>query len=964
MFMVIHAGGMPFNGDTIPSGKSLGGSESAAYYMARELVALGHKVTVFTSSTDTGSWDGVRYEHYGPVSEQFPLGQAFHFYMQAPVDVLVVQRHPAAFLHGAQYNAKLRIFWLHDLALKRTAGPVNATLVQCDKVFTVSNWHKDQVSKTYNIDPEHIFATHNGMDYDALKDLEIKSYDEREPNSLLYSSRPERGLENLVRPGGIMEALPGHKLYVCGYDNTQPNMRAFYEALYARCEELPNVELLGHLGKRELYERENSVLLHVYPTTFEDTSCIVVLEAAACGTPLLGSNWSAVPETAKDSGAKLLNLKNGVVDGDRFVRQVMHLTQKGEWETRHNKALEKHQSWAQAAKGWVEEFIEMFAERTENSDTLVRHFKEHSDFAALKELAPKELPEWAKDEELLKAQNKAHHDYLYKMPHFPWYDPNIKQSPRFKILLQEFLAVDSKAPIVYDIGPSEGAMSLALASVLKDATFIGVDIEERNIDAYMKKAEEMGLKNASCHLHEDDEEENALIAKADVILLGEVLEHMIDPRSYIESLHARAKDGCKFICTTPYGLTDGAPDQASHHVPVHLHHFERADLFDMYGQLSDYNVTAVPTRALLGIYQQGHYVYSWTRRIGEAIGHIDWQRKFLIQAPRQTLSLCMIVKNAQHSIGKCIEKIGPFIDELVIGVDPSTTDKTREAILSLKHPKARLDMFMLDKPVLESGFDAARNQTVERSTKDWILWMDDDESLENGYVLRKYLRANPYYGYLVPQHHYAAFPAEKFKTDYPCRIFRNYRGIHFIGFVHEHPYSAMNKDVGKAIVPNDLAIMHTGYATEEIRRARFNRNFPLIQRDREDNPERILGKMLYLRDLSHVIRYTMERNGGVLTNAMIESANEVVELYREVLNEGGIRMAVDSLPFYSHAVQILGGGIAFAVAIDATKMSPNGGPILGDDKVVQGEFQNQKDIDSLVGLIIKDKTDVFGERYY
>ncbi len=38
MHIAMNVPGMPFNGDTIPSGKSLGGSESAGYYMAKALV--------------------------------------------------------------------------------------------------------------------------------------------------------------------------------------------------------------------------------------------------------------------------------------------------------------------------------------------------------------------------------------------------------------------------------------------------------------------------------------------------------------------------------------------------------------------------------------------------------------------------------------------------------------------------------------------------------------------------------------------------------------------------------------------------------------------------------------------------------------------------------------------------------------------------------------------------------------
>ena len=245
MIIAIWAGGMPFNGLTIPSGKSLGGSESGAYYMAKELANLGHNVVVFTNSQQGGAWDGVLYEYHGKVSEHFPLGDRFHMVMQAPYDVLVVQRHPLAFSH--MHNSKLNIWWLHDLALHRQSVTAQNHLCNIDQVLTVSEFHRQQVSKVYGIDENYITPTINAVDYESFKGLE--KY-EREPRSLVFGARPERGLENLVAEGGIMEMLKDCHLYVCGYDNTVPQMRAYYEYLWGRCEELPNVTNMGSLGKR------------------------------------------------------------------------------------------------------------------------------------------------------------------------------------------------------------------------------------------------------------------------------------------------------------------------------------------------------------------------------------------------------------------------------------------------------------------------------------------------------------------------------------------------------------------------------------------------------------------------------------------------------------------------------------------------------------------------------------------
>ena len=97
MFITMHCMGMPFNGETLEK-HSLGGSESACYYVAKELAARGHKVIVFTTNPEEGDWDGVRYRWMGNPTEASPMGERFGFYAEnTPQDVLIMQRHPHAF---------------------------------------------------------------------------------------------------------------------------------------------------------------------------------------------------------------------------------------------------------------------------------------------------------------------------------------------------------------------------------------------------------------------------------------------------------------------------------------------------------------------------------------------------------------------------------------------------------------------------------------------------------------------------------------------------------------------------------------------------------------------------------------------------------------------------------------------------------------------------------------------------
>ena len=163
------------------------------------------------------------------------------------------------------------------------------------------------------------------------------------------------------------------------------------------------------------------------------------------------------------------------------------------------------------------------------------------------------------------------------------------------------------------------------------------------------------------------------------------------------------------------------------------------------------------------------------------------------------------------------------------------------------------------------------------------------------------------------------------KTDLPSRFFRNNKGIKFFGVVHEHPELELNKGIGHATIMSDVSIAHYGYSTEEVRRKRFERNIGLLIRDRQKNPDRMLGKFLWLRDLSQMCRWEAEANGGRITEAMRERARIGIKIWEELLDANQMRMLADpdNLSFYSTLVQVLGVGFDFGFTMDASKL--NGG---------------------------------------
>lgn len=93
---------------------------------------------------------------------------------------------------------------------------------------------------------------------------------------------------------------------------------------------------------------------------------------------------------------------------------------------------------------------------------------------------------------------------------------------------------------------------------------------------------------------------------------------------------------------------------------------------------------------------------------------------------RETLGACMIVKNEESCLDKCLESI-KGLDEIVI-LDTGSTDKTGDIA------RAHGALFIEGVYKWEDDFSKARNKALEYASADWILIIDADETLSAGGV--------------------------------------------------------------------------------------------------------------------------------------------------------------------------------------------------------------------------------------
>ncbi|MGG4411271.1 glycosyltransferase family 2 protein, partial [Niallia taxi] len=86
-----------------------------------------------------------------------------------------------------------------------------------------------------------------------------------------------------------------------------------------------------------------------------------------------------------------------------------------------------------------------------------------------------------------------------------------------------------------------------------------------------------------------------------------------------------------------------------------------------------------------------------------------------------SVSLCMIVKNEESVLDRCLASVAHLVDEVII-VDTGSTDKTKE--IASKYTSKIFDFEWIN------DFSAARNFAAEQATGDWILVLDADEYID------------------------------------------------------------------------------------------------------------------------------------------------------------------------------------------------------------------------------------------
>lgn len=194
------------------------------------------------------------------------------------------------------------------------------------------------------------------------------------------------------------------------------------------------------------------------------------------------------------------------------------------------------------------------------------------------------------------------------------------------------------------------------------------------------------------------------------------------------------------------------------------------------------------------------------------------------------ISVCIIAKNEEKRIEKCLASIKPYGFEIIV-VDTGSTDRTRE--IASRYADKVLDFVWCD------DFSAARNFSLREAGNNWIFMLDCDEWIKTIDVEElNYFR----------KHHsdsVGAISRENLvtqdgrlvlnNTDHTERFF-NRKLYHYTGIIHEQLTPIRGKEFPCLLL--HTTIEHTGYdMSPEERIAKGKRNLSLLHKQLEQEPE-------------------------------------------------------------------------------------------------------------------------------
>lgn len=233
-----------------------------------------------------------------------------------------------------------------------------------DAVITVSEWSKQDILKFFPIDKDKIFVTplaaediYIPMDKEKCRDFLSKEYNINKPFILYIGGfSPRKNVKSLITAfAKIYKDLnKDYNLVIVGATRDQGE---YLSQFSNNLEFASKIIFTGFVLEEHLPILYNGCDVFVYPSLYEGFG-LPPLEAMNCGTPVVTSNLTSIPEVVQDAGM-LINPYNEDELPEALVKLLNDESLQKEYRERGLKRAQDF-SWAKTAEKTLEVYRKVY----------------------------------------------------------------------------------------------------------------------------------------------------------------------------------------------------------------------------------------------------------------------------------------------------------------------------------------------------------------------------------------------------------------------------------------------------------------------------------------------------------------------------------------------------------------------------------------------------------------------------
>ena len=222
-----------------------------------------------------------------------------------------------------------------------------------------SHWNYEKFRMMFGIPFNKCLVIKNGIE----KIQPSKPYEKGQPIKIIHQNTPWRGLSVLL---GAMQLVKNPLISLDVYSSCEIYGNSFYEqnnhnytALYKQAKELPNVNYIGYKPNEYIRENIHKYNMYVYPSIFEETSCISLLESMAAGLYCITTNYGALFETGAEFPMYIpydnnyRNLAEKFAYGIEAAAATLHESSIKEHLKDQSKYVNTYYNWTKQGTSWV-----------------------------------------------------------------------------------------------------------------------------------------------------------------------------------------------------------------------------------------------------------------------------------------------------------------------------------------------------------------------------------------------------------------------------------------------------------------------------------------------------------------------------------------------------------------------------------------------------------------------------------